>query len=63
MSKKSKQLRSLAASEWRKSRNGGTALDKAQNRKRAAALKSLAESEEWLDGDRVRSKSRRTSPD
>ena len=51
MSKRSKELRSLAASELRKSRKGGTSGEKRNNRKRASALKSLAESEEWLAGE------------
>ena len=55
MSKRSKELRSMAASELRKSRKGGTGRDKGNNRKRAAALKSLAESEEWLSGEDTRS--------
>ena len=59
MSKESKALRDAAADELRESRNGGTRADKKQNVKRAAALKSLAQSEEWLKGEKERSKRRR----
>jgi hypothetical protein len=59
MSKRSKNLRSMAASELRKSRKSGTSGgEKRNNRKRAAALKSLAESEERLGGEQVRSATR-----
>jgi hypothetical protein len=54
MSKRSKELRVKAARELRASRNGGTLADKAANRQRAAALKSLSENEEWLDGEKLR---------
>ena len=62
MSKESEDLRNKAADQWRKSRNGGTPEEKADNRKRAAAYTSLAENEEWLEGEKVdkRSKRRRT---
>ena len=56
MSKKSKDFRSKAARELRASRNGGTPAEKGENKKRAAALKSLAENEEWLEGERRRSR-------
>ena len=52
MSKRSKDFRSKAARELRTSRNGGTLAEKAENKKRAAALKSLFENEEWLDGEK-----------
>jgi len=55
MSKTSKELRDAAAYELRKSRNGGTVEDKQKNKKRAAAYKSLAQSEEWLQGEKQRS--------
>ena len=59
MSKRSKELRSMAASELRKSRKGGTGSEKSNNRKRAAALKSLADSGA-IAGGRVLA--RRSSP-
>ena len=62
MSKRSKELRSLAASELRKSRKGGTGREKSNNRKRAAALKSLSESEEWLAGEKRRRRTKAPSP-
>jgi hypothetical protein len=55
MSKRSTDFRNKAARELRKSRNGGTMAEKTANRKRAAALKSLSENEEWLDGEKSRS--------
>jgi hypothetical protein len=51
MSKTSDNLRHDAANELRKSLNGGSAAEKAENRKRAAAYTSLAENEDWLAGD------------
>jgi hypothetical protein len=57
MSRQSKELRKKAASELRKSRNGGTQEEKAKNVKRAAAYKSLSQSEEWLEGERRKGKS------
>ena len=59
MSKHSKDLRTRASRELRESRNGGSTRSKADNIKRAAAYKTLAENEEWLAGER----SRRLSPD
>jgi hypothetical protein len=58
MSKESKTLRDAAADELRNSRNGGTKDDKVKSVKRAAALKSLAHAEEWLTGEKERSKRR-----
>ena len=52
MAKTSKQLRQDAAKELRESRNGGSPESKADNRKRAAAYKELAENEEWLAGEK-----------
>ena len=52
MSKRATDFRNRAARELRESRNGGTEADKAVNKKRAAALKSLAGTEEWLEGKR-----------
>ena len=49
-------FRNRAARELRESRNGGTADEKAASKKRAAALKSLSANEEWLDGEKTRSK-------
>ena len=51
MSKTSEYLRQGAATELRKSLNGGSPAEKSDNRKRAAAYKSLAENEEWLAGE------------
>src|ERR1700754_4011215 len=51
MSKASKKLRDAAAHELRESRNGRTMEEKKKNKKRAAAYKSLAQSEEWLQGE------------
>jgi len=58
MSKQSKDMRTRASRELRESRNGGSATSKADNFKRAAAYKTLAENEEWLAGE-----SRRPSAD
>ena len=58
MSKRSSDFRNRAARELRDSRNGGTADEKVANKKRAAALKSLSENEEWLEGEKTRSKKR-----
>ncbi|HJS08780.1 MAG TPA: hypothetical protein VJ809_14020 [Pirellulales bacterium] len=58
MSKTSTTFRKKAAKELRESRNGGTNKTKAQNFKRAAAYKALAESEEWLGGEKQRSRKR-----
>jgi hypothetical protein len=57
MSERSKALRKKAAFELRKSRNGGTHQEKAKNVKRAAAYKSLSQSEEWLEGEQRKGKS------
>ena len=56
MTKASKELRDAAAHELRESRNGGTMEEKKKSRKRAAAYKSLAQSEEWLQGEAQRSR-------
>lgn len=61
MSKESKRLRAKAAGLLRESR-GGSKATKAQNVKRAAAYKSLAENEEWLDGEKQRSARRARTP-
>ena len=52
MSRRSKEFRARAAQEVRTSRNGGTPSEKANNKKRASAFKSLAENEEWLEGEK-----------
>ena len=62
MLKRANDFRNRAASELRKSRNGGTAEERATNKKRAAALKSLSENENWLEGEKARSKKRPSSP-
>jgi hypothetical protein len=49
--KTSKELRQDAAEELRKSCNGGSPAEKADNRKRAEAYQALAENEEWLEGE------------
>lgn len=51
MSKQSKDLRTRASRELRESRNRGSAASKADNVKRAAAYKTLAQNEEWLAGE------------
>jgi hypothetical protein len=56
MSEDSKRLRARAAKELRASRNGGSAAEKADNVKRAAALKALAINEEWLLGETATTK-------
>ena len=58
MSKASKQLRLRAAAALRSSRNGGSQDDKASDAKRAAALKALAQNDEWLEGEKERSKNK-----
>ena len=63
MSNRSKDFRTKAARELRLSRNGGTPGEKAENTKRAAALKSLSENEEWLDGEKVRTKANKPKAD
>jgi hypothetical protein len=62
MSESSKGLRGAAARELRKSRNGGSAKEKADNIRRAAALKELAHNEEWMGGEKERSKARPAKP-
>ena len=54
MSKQSKDMRTRASSELRESRNQGSATSKADNFKRAAAYKTLAENEVWLAGEKPR---------
>ena len=54
MSKRSIELRNKAARELRESRNGGTIEEKGKSRKRATALRSLSENEEWLEGEKRR---------
>jgi hypothetical protein len=56
MSQASKKLRSRAAAALRGSRNGGSKDDKAADVKRAAAFKALAQNDEWLEGEKERSK-------
>ena len=63
MSKQSKDMRTRASRELRESRNGGSATSKADNFKRAAAYKTLAENEEWLAGEQSRCPSADTQPD
>ena len=58
MSNTSKAHRESAARELRQGRSGGSAQSKADNAKRAAAYKALAESEEWLGGEKLRSRKR-----
>ena len=62
MSKQSKDMRTRASRELRESRNGGSATSKADNFKRAAAYKTLAENEEWLAGEQSRRPSADTQP-
>jgi len=56
MSRESKDLRTRASRELRASRNGGSKTEKADNVKRAAAYKALAENEEWLSGEKTRAR-------
>jgi hypothetical protein len=56
MSKESHDLRNLAASELRLSRKGLRRPDDGEHTKRAASLKALAENEEWLSGEKQRSR-------
>jgi hypothetical protein len=56
MSKRSNELRNRAARELRESRNGGSVDEKVKNKKRASALKDLSKNEEWLDGEKPRTK-------
>jgi hypothetical protein len=51
MSKQSNDLRARASRELRASRNERAKNEKADNLKRAAAFKALAENEEWLAGE------------
>ena len=62
MSKQSKDMRTRASRELRESRNEGSATSKADNFKRAAAYKTLAENEEWLAGEQSRRPSADTQP-
>jgi hypothetical protein len=60
MSKESKKLRRKAARALRTSRRtGGTKRSRRELRGKAASLKLLAHNEEWLGGDRQKSKARR----
>jgi hypothetical protein len=54
MSDKSRSMRNRAAKELRATRNGGSKEEKADNSRRAAALKHLAANEGWLDGEKPR---------
>lgn len=58
MSKQSKDMRDRASRQLRESRNGGLVASKADNVKRAASFKQLAENEEWLAGEKPRTKKR-----
>ncbi|MEW6449234.1 MAG: hypothetical protein AB1490_01190 [Pseudomonadota bacterium] len=58
MSKVSKSFRDQAAKELRDSRKKGSGAAQAQSTKRAAGFKALADSEEWLQGEKPRSKTR-----
>jgi hypothetical protein len=51
MSKQSEDMRSRASRELRASRRGGSEVEKADNLKRAASFKALAENEKWLAGE------------
>ena len=62
MSKQSKDWRTRASKQLRESRKGGSATTKAENVKRAAAYKTLAENEEWLAGEQSRRPSADTQP-
>jgi hypothetical protein len=59
MSNETRDLRDRAARQLRSSRATGRSLaDKASDRRRAAAYKALAENEEWLTGQKLRSRKR-----
>ena len=58
MSKKSKRLRGVAAKKLRGSRKQ-TGATKASSAKKAAAYKALAHNEEWLGGEKERSRRRK----
>jgi hypothetical protein len=56
MSEKSQDLRLRAARELRASRGSGSRQQQQESRKRARAFKALSENQEWLDGDKQKSK-------
>ena len=58
MSKKSKRLRGVAAKKLRGSRKQ-TGANKASSAKKAAAYKALGHNEEWLGGEKERSRRRK----
>ena len=58
MSEESKRLRSRAADQLRKGRRSRSASEKTAHADRAAALKDMAANEEWLHGDKPRSRKR-----
>jgi hypothetical protein len=58
MSEESKRLRKSAADQLRQSRRSKSASEKASRAGRAAALKEMASNEEWLEGDKPRSRKR-----
>ena len=58
MSKASRRFRKRAADAFRASRDGGSKESKARHAKLAAGYKSLAHDEEWLRGEKERSRKR-----
>jgi hypothetical protein len=56
MSEKSKRFREGAARALRNSRNDPSPMTKTESAKRAASYKALADNEEWLGGEKPRSK-------
>jgi hypothetical protein len=59
MSKVIRDLRDKAARQLRSSRTKGRSIgDRTDDRRRADAYKALAESEEWLSGEKLRSTKR-----
>jgi hypothetical protein len=59
MTKDSKRFRNKAADELRSSRTKpSSTVTRGDHVKRAASYKSLADNEEWLEGDKSRSKLR-----
>jgi len=58
MSKDSKRFRDKAADELRASRKRSSTGTRSEHVKRAASYKALADNEEWLEGDKPRSKVR-----
>jgi hypothetical protein len=61
--KESQRLRDRAAAQLRQGRRAHSLDAKAVHNQRAAALKDMAQNEEWLSGDRERSRRARPKKD